>query len=179
MKAVVIGVLLSAGPLAFAFTTQRSASFDRASTVGYVSSRRISAESVDGKASVARVQAMRRETAATIQQRQQALAATQKQLSQAGAGASAELRTQAANQRSELEKAMVQAQNDVQRVEREQNGLLLGKVNAAVGELVKGTSVQLVVNSEQALVWGAPGIDLTSAVIERLNEKASAAPVVK
>jgi Skp family chaperone for outer membrane proteins len=178
MKAVMIGLLLSAGPLVYAFNAQKP-SFDRASTVGYVSSRRISTESIDGKASVARVQAVRRERAAAVQQRQEALAATQKQFAQAGANVSAELRAQAANQRGDLEKAMAQAQTDVQRIEREENAVLLGKVNSAVGELVKGTSVQLVVNSEQALVWGAPGIDLTSAVIERLNEAASAAPAVK
>jgi len=46
---------------------------------------------------------------------------------------------------------------------------LQARLLAEIPEVIKGTSIQVVVQLETAIVWAAPGLDLTSALIERVN----------
>jgi Skp family chaperone for outer membrane proteins len=163
-------VALAAGA-AFGAATQ--AALQPAASIAYVSSQRISAESLDGKAGVARVLAMRRELADRIQKLQEALNATTSQLPAASGEAARLLREQEQRQRAELQHAAVQSQNDLQRFEREQSAELLGKVKVVLGELSGEQPLQLVLNAESAVVWGVPTLDLTSTVIERMNAGAA------
>ena len=50
------------------------------------------------------------------------------------------------------------------------------KVKAAIDDVVKGTGVQVVLNNETAVVWSAPGLDLASQVIEKMNAGRRSAP---
>jgi Skp family chaperone for outer membrane proteins len=50
------------------------------------------------------------------------------------------------------------------------------RVRGVLAEMVKGQNIQMVLNGDAAVVWSAPGMDLTSAVIERLNGQPAAAP---
>jgi Skp family chaperone for outer membrane proteins len=51
---------------------------------------------------------------------------------------------------------------------------VLVRVRSVVGEVVKGRHIQLVLNLENAVVWAAPSLDLTDAVIERMNASPAA-----
>ena len=100
-----------------------------------------------------------------------------KQLAQASESAArVKLQQQEAQQRTELERATVQAQQELQNLQREVLAEFQGRLRVIVEELVKGQGLQLVLNGEQAVIWSAPGIDLTNAVIERLNSQAKTAP---
>ncbi len=143
--------------------------------VAYVSSQRISNETADGKAGVARLQTLQRERAADVRTRQQALETTRQQMTLAKDDAArVRLRAEEQQQRTELERAAAQSQADFLSLQRQVSAEVATKVKAAVQEVVKGTEVHLVLNGESSVVWAAPGLDLTSAVIERMNAQPSA-----
>ncbi len=143
--------------------------------VAYVSSQRISNETSDGKAGVARLQTLQRERAAAVRTKQQALETTRQQMTLAKDDAArVRLRAEEQQQRTELERAAAQSQADFLALQRQVSAEVATKVKAALQEVVKGTEVQVVLNGESSVVWAAPGLDLTSAVIERMNAQPSA-----
>lgn len=141
----------------------------RSLAVAHVSAQRIGTDTTEGRAGVARVQAVQRERAEDVRRKQQALEATRSQMSQAQAGDRARLQAQEQQQRVELERSVAKAQVDIQAVQREVNADLLAKVKAVVAEIAPGLNIQLVLNSESAVVWAAPNLDLTDTVITRMN----------
>jgi len=147
------------------------------SPVAYVSAQRISNETTEGKAGVARMQALQRERADQVRFKQQALEATRRQLAAAPAADRASLQAQEQQQRAELEKLAMQSQADLQGLQRTISTELTPKVKAVVAELVKDTGVQMVLSGESAVVWAADGLDLTSRVIEKMNAHPAAPPV--
>ena len=143
--------------------------------IAYVSSQRISNETSDGKAGVARLQAAQRDRAADVRTKQQALETTRQQMTLAADDAArVRLRAEEQRLRTELERAVAQSQADLQTMQRQISAEVATKVKAAVEEVVKGTGVQVVLNSETTVVWSAPGLDLTSQVIEKMNAQAAA-----
>jgi Skp family chaperone for outer membrane proteins len=138
--------------------------------VVYVSSARISSESAPGKAGAARVQAVQQARTADLRARQQAIEATRKQLASAATPEErSKLTVQESTLRFEFERAAAQAQVELQNLQREISTELRPKLAAVLGELLKGTKVEAVLNVETAVLWGAPPLDVTAVVIERLN----------
>ena len=141
--------------------------------VVYVSGQRISAESAAGRAGTARLQAMQAERSAQIRARQQALETTRKQL----AGATtpeerARLTQQETTERTDIDRAAIQMQQELQKLQNEISGELRQKIVAVLNEVLKGTKVEMVANLETAVVWAAPGLDITSLVLEKMNATA-------
>lgn len=143
-------------------------------TVAYVSAQRISNETAEGRAGLARVQALQRERSDDVRLKQQALEGTRRQLPLAQADAKPRLQAQEQQQRSELERAVSRGQADIQALQRQVSADLLTRVKGVIGEVVKGRGIQVVLNLETAVVWGAPSLDLTDAVIARMNAGAAA-----
>ncbi|NOT27977.1 MAG: OmpH family outer membrane protein [Acidobacteria bacterium] len=145
--------------------------------VAYVSGQRIFAESGEGKALRAKLQTQQQQRANDLRTRQQTLEGVRKQLAQATDNtARVQLQQQELQQRTDLERATVQAQTDIQNLQRQVQVEFQGRVRDVLAELVKGQNVQVVLNGDAAVVWSVPGMDLTNAVIERLNGQATAAP---
>ena len=139
--------------------------------------QRAAAESVEGKAQLARVQTLQQQRANELRTRQQTLEGLRRELAQASESAArVKLQQQEAQQRTDLERATVQAQQELQNLQRQVLTEFQGRLRGIVEELVKGQGIQLVLNGEQAVIWSAPGTDLTNSVIERLNSQAKAAP---
>lgn len=150
----------------------------RGVTIAYVSSQRITAESAPGRSAQSRLQALMQEKAAGLRNLQQGLDATRRQLAAAGEGAErTSLQQRELGQRTELERATAQAQAELQNFQRQLTIDLQPKVKAILQDLLKGTDIQLVLQSEAVVIWAAPGLDLTSAIIERLNATAESAPM--
>jgi Skp family chaperone for outer membrane proteins len=145
--------------------------------VAYVSGQRIFAESGEGKALRAKLQAQQQQRANDLRTRQQTLEGLRKQLAQATDNAArVQLQQQELQQRTDLERATTQAQTEMQNLTRQVQTEFQGRVRGVLAEIVKGQNVQMVLNGDAAVVWSAPGLDLTSAVIERLEGQAAAAP---
>jgi Skp family chaperone for outer membrane proteins len=170
MKIAIVSVL----PLLLAVSPVSPRAAVAAGPVATVSAQRIALESTVGKASRARVQALQQERADDVRTKQQALEAIRRQLAQAGdASQRPSLQAQEQTQRAELERAAVKAQMDVQALDRQINAELLGKVRQAVGDVIKGRNIQVVLNADSAVIWAAPDLDLTADVIQRLNSPAA------
>lgn len=143
--------------------------------VAFVVSQRISNETTEGKAGIARIQALQRERTADARTKQEALQATRRQIDATQDSAErTRLQAQEQQQRTDLEKAVNQSQVELQSLQRQISNELGVKVKAAIEDLVKGTGVQVVLSADTTVVWAAQGLDLTSSVIERLNARAAA-----
>ena len=171
LTSLVVGALVTAVVMGQA-TNPRSSL-----PIGYVNIQRAAAESVEGKAQLARMQTLQQQRANELRTRQQTLEGLRKELAQASESAArVKLQQQEAQQRTDLERATAQAQQELQKLQREILTEFQGRLRMIVEELVKGQGLQLVLNGEQAVIWSAPGIDLTNSVIERLNSQPKAAP---
>jgi Skp family chaperone for outer membrane proteins len=146
--------------------------------VAYVSAQRILAEANDAKAEVAKVQTLQQQKSAELRAKQQALDTLRQQLAQAtDVSVRVELQQQELQQRTDLDRASAQAQADLQALQRQAQNEVQVRVKSVLNDLSKGEKFQIVLNSDTAIVWAAPGVDLTTAVIERLNRgDASSAP---
>ena len=140
--------------------------------IAFVSAQRILAESSHGKADVARMQALQQQKTTEIRTKQQALEATRQQLAQAAdSGARDRLQQQEQQQRTDLERAAAQAQSEIQALQRQVQNDLQTRVRPVVEDAAKSENVQIVLNGDTAVVWAAPGLDLTKVVIDRLDAK--------
>ena len=172
MKAFVWFAVPVVAVLAWLSVSPRAAT--PAATMAYVSALRISAETAEGRAGVARVQALQRERAADVQVKQNAFAASANELGAATPENRSRLQGVLQQRRSEFEQATIRAQADVQAVQRQVSAEMLAKVRSVVGEVVKGREIQVVLNLDTAVVWAAPNLDLTNAVIAKMNASPAA-----
>ena len=140
-------------------------------SIGYVSAQRVFAESTEGKAELAKLQAFQQEKMGELKTRQATLESTRQRLANAEGAARIELQQQEILQRTDLERSTAQAQLDFQNRQRQVQTDVQVRVKAVLGDLVKAQSIQLVLNGDQAVLWGVPGMDLTAAVIGRLEAK--------
>ena len=151
--------------------------------IAYVSVQRISAESIEGKAAIKRLETFGQGKTQELRGKQQALEATRSQLANAGgvfqASKRAELKTQEEQQRIDLQKATQQAQADVQELQRQLQTKLRQELNVILSDIAKRKSIQLVLNQDTAVVWAPEGSDVTAEVLERLNRLPQAAPDAK
>jgi Skp family chaperone for outer membrane proteins len=68
------------------------------------------------------------------------------------------------------------SQNEVQTLQRQLQADLRQEFTAIMTEIAGPRAIQIVLNSDAAIVWAAPGtIDLTTQVLDRLNANAAAA----
>jgi Skp family chaperone for outer membrane proteins len=160
----------------FSMTARGQAPAARGATqIGYISAQRITTESTEGKAGVARLQAMQQQLTAELRTKQQALDSTAQQLAQASdVAARGRLQEQVVQQRTDLERATAQAQTALQTLQRELQVALQARLKSVLDETLKDQNFQMILNADTSVVWAAPGLDMTTAVLERLN--ATAAP---
>ena len=156
--------------LALPASAQRPSPVPAGSRIAYVSGQRLSSQSNDGKAGASRLQALQQEKAADVRAKQQALETVRQQLSRApDPETRRKLELEESQRRVEFERAVAQAQIDIQSLQRQISNDLMAKVRPILEELVAGTDVEIVLQSDGPVLWAAPGLDLTQAVVERLN----------
>jgi Skp family chaperone for outer membrane proteins len=142
--------------------------------VAMISGQRILAESPDARAKLAELQARQQQRTTEIKTKQQALEATRRQLAAATDPAKkSELQKQEQQQRTELERDAADAQSDLQASQRQLQADLRALLNPVLAEIAKGRNVQVILNSDLSVAWAAPGVDLTSEVLERLNARSA------
>lgn len=140
------------------------------SAVAYVNPNRVLNESVHGRSEFSRVQALQQRKNTELRTKQQALEATRTQLPQAAdAAARARLQQQEQEQRTDLERSTQAAQAELQALQREINTDMAQRVKSVLDELMKTQPYQLVLNGDASVIWSAGEVDLTAAVVARLN----------
>jgi Skp family chaperone for outer membrane proteins len=140
------------------------------SAVAFVSANRLLNETTHGRSEASRLQAAQQQRAADLRSKQQALEAIRQQVVAAGDAATrTELQQKETQQRTELERATQQAQLDLQNLQRDINADLQQRLKTVLNDLMKTQPYRLVVNSDTSVMWGEPELDLTSAVVARMN----------
>ena len=156
----------------FAHSRRSGATIHDPLSVAYVNTNRVLADSTHGRTQLTRLQTLQQQKSTELRTKQQALEATRTKLAQAAdRAARAPLAQQEQQQRQDFERSTQQAQADIQALQREVNADLQSRVKGALVEMVKTQNFQLVLNSDTSVVWSSPGLDVTAAVVQRLNAK--------
>jgi Skp family chaperone for outer membrane proteins len=140
------------------------------SAVAYVSTSRVLSESVAGRAAASRMQTMQTQRTTELRTKQQALETTRQQITTAADGTARQaLQQKEIQERTDFERSTAQLQVDLQTLQREINADLLRRVKAALDELMKNQPYQVVLNNDSSVLWGVPELDMTNAVVGRMN----------
>jgi Skp family chaperone for outer membrane proteins len=140
------------------------------SPVAFISSNRVIGESTYGRSEFAKIQALQQQRNTELRAKQQALEATRQELAAMANGAARiELQKKELQQRTEFERATQQAQGDVQTLQRQLNTALQQRLKTVLDDLMKAQNYQLVLNSDTSILWSTPELDLTNAVVGKLN----------
>jgi Skp family chaperone for outer membrane proteins len=177
MKSILLVVTSMLVASVFSVTAMRQATPSSQPSIAYVSSKRILAESADGRAEATKFQAMAKQAAADLNAKREALEATRQQLSKAPEGAGrTQLQQREREQRAEFERETAKAKEQLQLSQREALGDLHGLLKPVLDEVARERHIQLILNADTSVVWSAANLDLTSAVIDRLNARSKATP---
>ena len=170
MKVLLALIPIAALPVFYAVTAAQTPA-SATPRVGFLSPQRIFAESARGKADMTKLQTLQQQKQTELRGKQQILEATRQRIAQnTDAGSRDRLQQEETQQRADLERAAAQAQNEIQTLQRQIQTDLQNAVKPIVEEIAKKENVQVVLN-DQYLVWAAPTLDMTQAVIERMNAK--------
>ena len=177
LKKIALVALAVAAVGGFRMAAQQANRLPSGTPVAYVSAQRILQESPAGKAQLAKMQAFQQQRTAELRTRQQTLEATRRDLAAATDPARrTTLAQQEQVQRSDLERATAQTQVDLQTLQRQVNADLQKDVRGVLDQMLKSSTIRVVLNTDNAMVWGNPSDDITTAVIERMNLNASLGP---
>jgi Skp family chaperone for outer membrane proteins len=140
--------------------------------IAIISAQRIRNESTEAKAANGRLDTLRQSKATELAEKQKALEATHQQLAQQGglfsASKRAKVQADEDRQRAELKQASEQAGAEYQALQRQVQADLGKHLGAVVASLAKERRLRLVLNSD-VIVWAAPGMDMTTEVLAKLN----------
>jgi len=153
---------------------QPPAPFPQGAKIAFVNFQRVVAESVDGKASTARVNALiaKKQTEGTekakkLQADQQKLQTTGSVMSDA---ARAQLEKDVERETVEGQRFQQDAQAEVQELQNELEADFIKRVTPILAQVAADKGLQILFNAQQAgFAWVDPGLDLTTDVIKKLD----------
>ena len=145
------------------------------SHIGFVSLQRIGAESTAAQAVAKRLDTLREEKRRAIADKQKQLESVRLQLANAGglfqASRRAQLRRDEERLRGELPHLTEQSQSEIQNLQRQLQGEFRGQLDAVINEIAARRRIDLVLNSDAAVVWSRGAQDLTADTIKSLNAR--------
>ena len=141
--------------------------------VGSLSPQRAFAESAEGKAGIARLQALEERQSREIAAKNKTLQSQQQALEQNGSVLSAEARARQSREverfRIDVQRFIEEAQAELVGTQREIESAFLTKLRPAVDQIAKARQLQLVVNLDaDSVLWADAAIDITSDVVKQL-----------
>jgi Skp family chaperone for outer membrane proteins len=163
------------GALIIAATVWHTAGANAATggDIAFISAQRILTESVEAKAGNGRLEALRQKKAAELAVKQKGLEAKHQELVQLGgvfsASKRARVRAEEEQLRADAKHAAEQAQAEFQALQRQVQGDLSKHLGVVVAQFAKERRYRLVLNSDTAVVWAAPLMDITAEVLAKLN----------
>jgi Skp family chaperone for outer membrane proteins len=145
--------------------------------IAYISPQQILTKSPVFQAGLSKLQSVQQQKTAELREKQQSVETIRRRLAVAGdEAARADLQRIEQQQVADLERATTQAQTDLQTLQRQFQSDLQAKIRPIVEDLARDQKLQLVLSADGAVFWAAAGMDLTPAVLERLNAASPAAP---
>jgi outer membrane protein len=153
---------------------QPPAPFPQGAKIAFVNFQRVVAESVDGKASTARVNALIAKKQTEGADKQKKLQADQQKLQTTGSvmseAARAQLEKDVERETVEGQRFQQDAQAEVQELQNELEADFIKRVTPVLAQVAADKGLQILFNAQQAgFAWVDPGLDLTTDVIKKLD----------
>jgi Skp family chaperone for outer membrane proteins len=163
------------------------APFPPGSKIAFVDFQRVAAESVEGQLSSARINALVAKKQSEGAEKAKQLQANEQRLAQSGAVMSESARSQLEKdierQKRETERFQQDAQAEITELQQELQADFQKKISPLVQQVVQEKGLQLLLSRADAgIVWGEPGLDLTSDFVKKLDAatpKQAPAPAAK
>jgi Skp family chaperone for outer membrane proteins len=162
--------LACAGVIVFGITTvyPRTAG----PTIVTVSMQRVSAQSDVGKRATQQLETLRQERGRELAAKQKELEDVVRQLTLNQGLSPADrdrLIQDEGRRRTEFQQLTQQAQTAFQAAQAKLQTEIRGKLTPILADIAKRYSAEVVLNSDGAVAWAAPGTDTTDEVLRRLN----------
>jgi outer membrane protein len=148
--------------------------FPAGAKVAFVDFQRVAAESVEGQLSSARINALVQKKQGEGAEKAKQLQANEQRLAQSGAvmseAARAQLEKDIERQKRETERFQQDAQAEITELQQELQREFQTKISPLVQQIVQERGLQLLLSRADAgIVWGDPGLDLTSEFVKKLD----------
>lgn len=137
-----------------------------------ISLQRVSAQSDFGKRANQELETLRQERGRELSAKQKELEDVVRQLTRAEALPAADrdrLLQEETRRRAELQQLTQQAQTALQATQARLQAEMRGKLAPVLADIAKRYGADVVLNSDAAVAWSAPGTDATDEVLRRLN----------
>jgi outer membrane protein len=149
--------------------------------MAFVDLQRVAAESSEGKAANAKVQALTKTKADELSAKQKQLESSQQKLQQGGTvlndAARGQLQKEVERLTVEIDRAQQDAQAEVQELQQQQLAGFQDKLRPVVESLVKELGVGLLFSAGDAgAIFIDPSLDITAEVIKRFDAASTAKP---
>ena len=130
--------------------------------------------SSDGKASVARVQALITKKQTEAAEKQKQLQANQQKLQTSGSvmneTARVQLEKEIEKQTKDAERFQQDAQAEINELQQEVQNDFVKKLSPIIEQIATEKGLHIVFNAvESGIAWASPGLDLTSEVVKKLD----------
>jgi Skp family chaperone for outer membrane proteins len=161
----------------------QSKPFPEGAKIAFINIPRVAAESVEGKSSTSRVNALREKKLAELTAKNKQVETAQQKLNSGGLLSDD---ARAATQK-EIDKLNVEIQRMQQDAEAEMQDLqqqlqldFQRRLSPVIQQIAVEKGLHMLVSTDAGLVWAEPGLDLTSEIIKRFDAAAAGAkPPVK
>jgi outer membrane protein len=155
--------------------------FPEGSKFAYIDIQRIAAESAEGKASTAKVQALNQKKVAELAEMNKKLQADQQRLQTQGAmlndAARADLERSIERQTKEFQRSQQDAQEEVQQLQNDLQNAFQTKLYPVIQAVASEKGIQVLFSQrDSGIVFADPGLDITPEVIKRFDSAATPAP---
>jgi len=151
--------------------------FPEGAKYAYVNIQRIASESSDGKASSARIEALRLKKANELNEKNKAVEAFQAKQRSAvmSEAASAQVQKDIDKAQVDIQRMTQDAQAELQELQNELQIDFQRKVGPVIEQVAREKGLQLLFSQgDSGLIWADAGLDLTVEVIRRLDAAAAA-----
>lgn len=168
-------------PPAAAAPTQPPRPFPEGAKFAYLDIQRVAAESVEGKASTAKVQALNQKKVAELNELNKKLQSDQQKLQSQGSmlndAARAELERGIDRTQKELQRSQQDAQEEVQQLQNDLQNTFQAKLYPIIQQVVAEKGIEVLFSQrDSGIVFANPALDLTADVIKRFDAANAAAP---
>ncbi len=165
---------LAAPRMALAQAAQPPQPFPEGQRFAVINIQRIAAESTEGKASTAKVQALNQKKIGDLNEINKKLQADQAKLQSQGAmlneAAQDELKRGIDKEQKELQRMQQDAQEEVQQLQQDLQNTFQAKLLPIIQQVVAERKITILFSQADAgIVFADPGLDLTADVIKRFD----------
>ena len=152
--------------------------------VAFINPQAILQQSVDGKAAIARINALIQKKQKEGEDKAKLLQGNQQKLQTSGSvmneAARSQLEKEIDRQQKEIERFQQDAQAEINDLQQEVQNDFLKKVNPVLEQVAKEKGVEIVLNAEaQIFAWANMGLDLSPDIVKKLDAASKPAATPK